>query len=319
MGPVMLTWLADAARMTGYPVVEVSGWRTRGHGEMHSYEGVVLHHTAGPKTGEYPSLATVRDGRPGLAGPLAQLGLGRSGTIYVIAAGLCWHAGESRWAGFSSLNSRFIGIEAESTGVATFGRWDWTPEQLDCLPRLTAALLHRMQRPFDRAASHAEVAIPAGRKIDPAGIDMRQLRAQVARMLIDPARLIPRGAPVSETAPTLTEIRALVRAELDPIARRADVGWARSQVLAALGVRDTEQAPTVAAAGAVPVLAKLDEVLAAVRAGGVDGDAVVAALAEALGGGLVLEGTVRPKAPAPAPQAPVPPVVAPPAGPDTTG
>jgi hypothetical protein len=85
-------WLAQAARMTDFPVVEVDGWRSRGHGGMDTLEGVVLHHTAGPASGDYPSLRVVRDGRPGLAGPLAQLGLARSGTIFVIAAGLSYHA-----------------------------------------------------------------------------------------------------------------------------------------------------------------------------------------------------------------------------------
>jgi hypothetical protein len=32
---------------------------------------VVLHHTAGPATGEAPSLSVVENGRPDLTGPLA--------------------------------------------------------------------------------------------------------------------------------------------------------------------------------------------------------------------------------------------------------
>lgn len=314
-----LTWLADAARMTGWPVIEVPGWRSRGHGAMTAAEGVVLHHTAGPKTGNYPSLGVVRDGRPGLAGPLAQLGLGRDGTIYVIAAGLAYHAGESRWAGFTSLNSRFIGVEAESTGVPVFGRYDWTDAQLDAYPRLVAALLHWMRRPADRAASHAEVALPAGRKIDPAGIDMRALRTTVTRYLTTPASITRPGGSMSETAPTLTEIRGIVQDELAVIAKRVDVGFARDQVLTALGVANPGSAPAAAPAGAVAVSAKLDELAAAVRAGGVDPAAVLAAVRAAFGGGLVLEGTVHPPAPAavPAP-APVPPAAAPPAAPATT-
>ena len=76
-----LEFLADAARLSGYPVIEVDGWRRRGHGEMRLCEGVVGHHTATPASakGNYPSLAVVRDGRAGLAGPLSALGLGRDG------------------------------------------------------------------------------------------------------------------------------------------------------------------------------------------------------------------------------------------------
>ncbi len=40
-----------------------------------------------------PSLGVIRDGRPGLKGPLSQLGLGRDGAYYVIAAGRAQHAG----------------------------------------------------------------------------------------------------------------------------------------------------------------------------------------------------------------------------------
>lgn len=193
MGGIYVPWLADAARLTGCPVVELAGWRTRGHGGMAAVEGVVCHHTAGPKTGEYPSLAVVRDGRAGLAGPLANFGLGRSGTVYVNAAGLAWHAGVSSWAGFSDLNSRFLGIEAEDDGDGV-----WTDAQLDAYPRLVAALLYYMRRGAERACMHRECA--PGRKIDAAGIDAPALRARVAQMLTDPLRLIPRGGPTSAPA-----------------------------------------------------------------------------------------------------------------------
>lgn len=189
---IFIPWLSEAARLTGYPVSEVTGWRTRGTGGhergMHAVECVVAHHTAGPRAGEMPSLAVIRDGRAGLSGPLAHLGLGRSGTVYVVAAGAANHAGVSTWAGVSGLNSRAIGIEAEDDGDGT-----WSAEQLDCYPRLVAALLHYMRRDASRACAHRECATPLGRKPDPAGIDMRAFRARVAGLLADPLRLIPRG------------------------------------------------------------------------------------------------------------------------------
>lgn len=192
---IFVPWLSDAARLTGFPISEVTGWRTRGHGGMAAVEGIILHHTAGPATGEMPSLRVIRDGRADLAGPLAHFGVGRSGTVYVNAAGTAWHAGTSSWAGLSSLNSRFLGVEAEDDGDGT-----WTPEQLDCIPRLLAACLYFMRRDAGRAAGHREVALPEGRKVDPTGIDMDALRARVAEMLTDPLRLIPRG--VAGAAPT---------------------------------------------------------------------------------------------------------------------
>jgi N-acetylmuramoyl-L-alanine amidase len=225
----LATWLADASRMTGYPVVEVAGWQNRGHGAMSSFQGVVCHHTAGPKTGEYPSLAVVRDGRPGLSGPLAQLGLGRSGTVYVIASGLSYHAGVSAWAGFSSLNSTFIGIEAEDDGDGI-----WTSEQLDCYPRLAAALCYYMGRSASRVCGHKECALPLGRKPDPAGINMNAFRDTVAYMLGDPTNRIPRG-----------EIDvALTQAEIDAIAtavwNKGIVNWWDDTVPASLILKTME-------------------------------------------------------------------------------
>ncbi|CAF5118568.1 unnamed protein product, partial [Rotaria sp. Silwood1] len=76
----MLTGLADILRGAGLKVVEVAGWKTRGHGVMSSVKGIIVHHTAGPATGDFPSLGVVRDGTSSLSGPLAQLGLGRTGT-----------------------------------------------------------------------------------------------------------------------------------------------------------------------------------------------------------------------------------------------
>lgn len=190
-------WLADAARLTGYPVIEVPNWRSRGHGPMRVLEGVVGHHTANPQRGDYPSLRIVRDGRSDLAGPLAQFGLGRSGTIYVIAAGLSYHAGASRWAGFTDLGDEFLGIEAESAGT----RDDWTPEQRDCYPRLCAALLFYMRRGPDRFGFHKEVCRPKGRKIDAAYWDGNAMRDRIGWLLGDPLNRIPRSAAPAKQKP----------------------------------------------------------------------------------------------------------------------
>lgn len=203
MGSLYIPWLADASRLPGYPVVELTGWRTEGHGGMRVVEGVVGHHTGGGP-GEYPSLFVVRDGRSDLAGPLAHLGLGRSGTVYVFAAGLCYHAGASSWGKFLDLNDEFIGIEAESSGV----RDDWTDAQRDCYPRLVAALLFYMRRGAERFGGHKEVALPLGRKIDPAFWDLVEFRNRVAWLLAEPLARIPRKTAdrkVSQPRRTLGE------------------------------------------------------------------------------------------------------------------
>ncbi|MGW6498537.1 peptidoglycan recognition protein family protein [Nonomuraea angiospora] len=169
-----LTRLATVARRTGFPVIEVSGWKTRGHGPQPSVEGIVCHHTAGPAGGgDYPSLAVVRDGRPGLDGPLSQFGLGRSGTIYVVAAGRCWHNAPSTSPWHD--NSSSIGIEAENNG-----RQAWPTVQLLAYRRLCAELCREYGLPASRVRAHREVNTG---KPDPHSIDMGAFRADVAQLL----------------------------------------------------------------------------------------------------------------------------------------
>ncbi len=170
---MILLDLADACRKSRLPVVEVDGWRTRGHGEFAGVVGIVCHHTATPATapGNYPSLGIVRDGRSDLTGPLAQLGLGRDGTVYVIAAGVAWHAGATFYP--RQDNYRAIGIEAEHPGVGP-----WTPEQYHAYARLVATLADHYGIPLSNVQGHKEVAKPLGRKVDP-NFDMTTFRAAV--------------------------------------------------------------------------------------------------------------------------------------------
>jgi hypothetical protein len=113
-----LTWLADTLRAVNLPVVEVAGWTNRGvGGDVTSAKGVVCHHTAGPLTGNTPSLNLVINGRSDLSGPLSQLFLARDGTYHVVAAGRAHHAGPGKWQDVTNGNAHFIGIEAENTGA----------------------------------------------------------------------------------------------------------------------------------------------------------------------------------------------------------
>lgn len=171
---MLLTDLADACRKSGLKVVEVDGWRSRGHGGLSAVETIVCHHTATARSapGDYPSIDVVRNGRSDLPGPLAQLGLGRSGTVYVIASGVAYHAGEVR--DFSMDNWHAIGIEAEADGVSP-----WPAAQLDAYARLCAALVKHYRLSADRVMGHKEVCSPVGRKVDP-NFDMDAFRRRVA-------------------------------------------------------------------------------------------------------------------------------------------
>lgn len=174
-----LTDLAEAVRKSGLDVVEVTGWRTRGHGGMSAVETIVCHHTATPRAvaGDYPSLGIVRDGRSDLAGPLSQLGLGRGGTVYVIAAGVSYHAGDTQ--AVNQDNWHAIGIEAEADGVSS-----WPAAQVDAYARLCAALCEHYGLTPARVQGHKEVCRPRGRKTDP-NFSMGEFRARVADAMED--------------------------------------------------------------------------------------------------------------------------------------
>jgi len=173
----MQLWLADVLRRAGLPVREIAGWQSRGHGEMGQILGVLAHHTAGPRTGNYPSEGVVVNGRPGLDGPLANLGLARDGTWVIVAAGQAWHAGTGSisWCPANTGNTHLLGVEAESCGVID----DWTDAQRGSYPRGVAALLSYLRLPASRLIGHKEWA--PTRKVDPAFWDMNQFRADVAR------------------------------------------------------------------------------------------------------------------------------------------
>lgn len=171
--------LADACRDAGLNVVETNGWRTRGADFVVKPSVVVAHHTASSKTaGSMPSLNVLIDGRPDLPGPLCQVGLSRGGVVYVIAAGKANHAGPGRWAGFTR-SDQTIGCEAENDGVGE----PWTRAQTDAYDLVAAVLLDLLGSSASLLCAHREWATPAGRKIDPAGIDMDAMRRRVGRLL----------------------------------------------------------------------------------------------------------------------------------------
>lgn len=155
----------DMLRREGYEVRTVPGWETRGAAfrGWADIRGVMGHHTVGPARGDMPSLDVLIQGRPDVAGPLANFGLSRSGIVYVVASGVANHAGRGgvSWIGVDNANQRTLGIEAESTGTG-----DWTPQQLQTFPALVASLLRHYQKGADRYLAHAEWTT---RKIDPYG------------------------------------------------------------------------------------------------------------------------------------------------------
>jgi peptidoglycan hydrolase-like protein with peptidoglycan-binding domain len=179
-----LSWLPEILKGAGLKVAEQPGWLTRGRGEMGTVRGIICHHTAsGVRSGNMPVLGSLTNGTRRsdgsfLAGPLAQLGLGRDGTFYVIAAGRANHAGAGTWRGLTDGNFSFIGIEAENSG---FEDDRWPDVQMDAYRRGVAALLARIGASVDMCCAHKEYA-PGRKPFDPR-FDMNEFRAHVAAIM----------------------------------------------------------------------------------------------------------------------------------------
>lgn len=195
-------WLADKCRQWGLATREVDGWTTRGTTSLLPV-GVMAHHTAGPSTGELPSLGTLINGRPDLAGPLCQVGLGRSGTVYIVAAGRANHAGEGNWGGATG-NSSFLGIEAENNG-----RQPWPDVQLQAYFTLCAALSDGIHQQANMVCGHKEYATPPGRKPDPHTLDMHAFRTRVQQLLIG-GDMPWSDAQISEVVIRLQQIHGVI-------------------------------------------------------------------------------------------------------------
>jgi peptidoglycan hydrolase-like protein with peptidoglycan-binding domain len=224
-----LIWLPDVLKGAGLKVSLVPGWENRGRGDMGQIHGVLCHHTSGPRNGNMPSLNTLINGRGGnspLPGPLSQLGLGRDGTFFVIAAGRAIHAGRGKWQTVVNGNTNLIGIEAENTGLPNDSPW---PEvQMDAYRRGVAAILKKIGKAADFCAGHKEYALPHGRKPDPL-FDMLAFRAGVLAILggsAPPPVLIPAAEPPKQAGAPAGR----------PTLRRGVKGDLAKQVQAKVGV-----------------------------------------------------------------------------------
>lgn len=186
-----LTDLADKLRAYTAPdgskltVVEVAGWQTRGYAGygLNAVAGHMYHHTATAESAfayaDCPTLNLLVNGRSDLPGPLCNIALGRSGTVYVIAAGWANHAGPGS-AGGSYVNvgnAYFIGNEMESSGT----RNDWTPAQVRIMPHVGAALERGYGDQSFIQMGHKEYSSMG--KIDPAYINMNTIRADINDLL----------------------------------------------------------------------------------------------------------------------------------------
>lgn len=208
--------LPAALKARGLKVETVPGWETRSAGSFNP-KGAVCHWTAGPAgTKGRPSLGICVNGRADLPGPLCNVYLDRNGVAVVVAAGRANHAGAGSWRGVTG-NSAFFGTEAEARSAA-----DFTPAQREAYPRVCAAYCDIGRFGADMVCGHYEYATPKGRKTDPQGYTMDDMRRQVAALLANPTiqGLAQEDDLTPEQARQLAEIHTKTVAQRLPLSGR---------------------------------------------------------------------------------------------------
>lgn len=199
-------WLPTALDRFEVQWAPVNGWETRGV-DTFDPRGGVDHHTAGPLTGDCPSLGIVTNGRSDLPGPLSETLQARSNLVYIVASGKANHAGLGDWNGLTG-NSRMWGNERENVGTSAE---PWRMDQHNTAARLHAAWIWGMHEfegvDIDPAnvCEHKEWA--PTRKVDVHTYLGTQLRADIAAVLAgqDPQPELPNPLPSMEEDMILIE------------------------------------------------------------------------------------------------------------------
>lgn len=117
----------------------------------------------------------------------AHFTVGKEGLIVqsVDEANRAWHAGPSSWLGKGNLNDYSIGIEILNDGD---GKDPFTEPQYQALSKLVAYLMKKYDIPLSRVIGHRDIAIPLGRKIDPAdNFDWKSFKSKIRADLTMPS------------------------------------------------------------------------------------------------------------------------------------
>lgn len=137
---------------------------------------IVMHHTA--SNNGAGDLAWMRNPASKVS---AHYMVDRDGKIYQLVNDQkrAWHAGNGQLHGVpSDINSRSIGIELVNDGS---GKTPFTEAQYKSLTQLTGYLKQQYKVPMKNIVGHADVAVPKGRKTDPApNFDWNRLRKGIS-------------------------------------------------------------------------------------------------------------------------------------------
>lgn len=170
--------LPDRLRAAGLKVVVIDGWQTRSRpastGRLGAV-GVLNHHT-----GSVDRLGDLADdrkyalwlaitGRPDLPAPLVHLSLSLEGTVYVLAAGRCNHAGTAKPSGSvagGDGNELYVGIEWMLSGTQPI-----PPKMYEAGAVLNAVLLDVLGSSVQAVSCHYQTSVTGKWDIgDPHGI-----------------------------------------------------------------------------------------------------------------------------------------------------
>nr|WP_234821559.1 MULTISPECIES: N-acetylmuramoyl-L-alanine amidase [Mycobacteriaceae] len=182
--------------------------------------GVIWHHTGNARE----SAQSIRNGRPDLAGPLAQLHIAPDGTVTIVAVGPCNHAGRGSWTGLptDNANGLTIGIECAwpsdaSLTEATQTRERWPDAQIVAMRDTGAAISAYLGVDASHNISHEEWAKfgPAGfrqGKWDPGNLDMDWFRGEITKAMNGEFNTTP--TTPEEPMPTLDDLTPAEQHEL---------------------------------------------------------------------------------------------------------
>ncbi|WP_315892499.1 peptidoglycan-binding protein [Streptomyces sp. P9(2023)] len=210
--PLSADKFLSVLKHAGLGVVEHGTWRTHNrntHGNWGPMNGVMIHHT-GPYSSEADMVDLCRVGYQELPGPLCHGVIDRSGAVHLVGYGRANHAGMGDTDVLLAViaekeklprdneedtdgNRHFYGFECINSGN---GKQPWPTAQLDAMARAAAAICRAHGWNEHSVIGHKEWK-PS--KPDPAGIDMDDFRARVAKHLKDDGK--PPGKPKPDPKP----------------------------------------------------------------------------------------------------------------------
>lgn len=135
--------------------------------------------------------------------------IGKDGHTYQLVSDdrAAWHAGKSRWMGLNSndIQCCSIGIELEN---ANSGIDPYPQAQLAALIDLCREKVAQYHIAADMVVRHAEIAIPKGRKTDPAGFPWQEFLLSLSLQSPEPAGPVTRFYRVVSSCTLGARVRA---------------------------------------------------------------------------------------------------------------